>query len=170
MRLVLTHACLNDVLGLVDALWFVESRWAWVLLLDINRDGMSVILVPFMLSMDGTFWIEFYSPIVTCTFVILRTWPSRILLLELIKLYHRELFLQWTSPLLFYGQKLLLLYMGVSTRVWLFVYYLIMTCRLSLLFTIMFLDCSCSPSLTLWTVLLFDILVMCLSLTSVSCG
>ena len=169
MRLVLTHACLNDVLGLIDALWFVEGWWARVLLLYINWYRVRVILVPFMLSMDRTFRIELYSPIMACTFVILRTCPSGILLLELIQLYHRELLLQWTSPLLFYGQKLLLLYMGVSTRVWLFIYYLIVTCILPLLFKIMLLDCSRSPSLPLWTILLFDILVMCLSLTSVSC-
>ena len=94
MRLVLAHACLNDVLGLINALRFVECWWARVLLLDVNRDWVRIILVSFMLSMNGTFWIELDSTVMARTFLILRTCSGGILLLELIKLYHWELFLQ----------------------------------------------------------------------------
>ena len=57
--------------------------------------------------------------------------------------------------------------MSISTRIWLFINYLIVSCRLPLLFSVMVSDSGCS--LSLGTVLLFYILVVGFSLTSISC-
>ena len=56
--------------------------------------------------------------------------------------------------------------MSISTRIWLFIDYLVVSCRLPLLFSVMVGDCGCS--LSLWTVLLFNILVVGFSLTPIS--
>ena len=63
VRLVLSHAGLYDVLGLVDALRLVEGRWARVLLLEIYWVGC--VLVAMVLPMQRAFWVEFDRAIVT---------------------------------------------------------------------------------------------------------
>ena len=57
--------------------------------------------------------------------------------------------------------------MSISTRIWLFIDYLVVSCRLPLLFSVMVCDSGCSLSLR--TVLLFNILIVVFSLTSISC-
>ena len=70
----------------------MEGWGAGVLLLYIDRVGR--ILVAVRLPMYGIFWVEFDCPVMASDFVVLLACLGRILLLELVKLYHREFLLK----------------------------------------------------------------------------
>ena len=89
-------------------------------------------------------------------------------MLELIQLDHRELLLERASPLLLYGEEILLLYMSISTGiVCLFVDYLVMASGLPWLVFSVVLGQG-SGSLALVAVLLLKVLVVVLGLPTVA--
>ena len=70
----------------------MEGWRAGVLLVYIDRLGR--ILVAVRLPVHGTFRVEFDCPIMASDFMVLLACLGGVLLLELVKLYHREFLLK----------------------------------------------------------------------------